>query len=98
MTIYKTILICILSLSLCGCMKYVYVPVWTCPAPTIPQKEALQTKTLDKTADTDTILKAYIYDISYLNGLSEQLYAILRGYSQQKETMQIFTDRVLQSK
>ena len=65
-------------------MKYVYVPVWTCPSPVIPQKEVLQTVKLKDDADTDSILKAFIYDISYLNNYSDQLISILNGYKKQE--------------
>ena len=87
----RVLILLTLALSLSGCMKYVYVPVWTCPAPVIPQKEVLQTSTLSKEADTDSILKALIYDIKYLTSYSDQLLSVLNGYK--RKDLQVFPDR-----
>lgn len=90
--IYKATVLSVLLLSLSGCMKYVYVPVWTCPPANIPQREALKTSTLGKDSDTDSILKAMIYDIRFLTSYSDQLLAILGGY-QKKEGLSLLTDK-----
>ena len=69
----------VLVSSLSGCVKYVYIPVYSCPEPTIPIKEQL--KTSDRSLQTtDDILKAYIYDIKYLDTYSDQLLILLESY------------------
>ncbi len=64
---------------LTGCIKYVYIPVYSCPEPKIPEKKELKTKD-SGLKDTDAILKAMVYDILYLDSYSEQLKVILEGY------------------
>ena len=76
------LIIVLISLT-SGCYKKVYVPVPTCPTVEIPKRELLQSKQLPKDADTDSILKAVLYDITYLTNYADQLTTILNGYSVQ---------------
>ena len=91
-------LICILCLTLfalSGCYKEVLIPVYSCPEPTYPKKEVLRYTTADKN-NTDSILKAFIHDLKYLDSYSDQLIIILDGYKQKKEGVPILSDRILQ--
>ena len=78
-----TRLLCItLTMLMCsGCIKYIYVPVPSCPYGNIPKKEALKTSNLSEQTETKEILRAFAYDIVYLEGYSEQLLKLLEGYN-----------------
>jgi hypothetical protein len=78
------------SLLIGGCVKYVDVPVWVCPAPTLPVREELKTMKLTTEADTDTILRSLIYDTTSLKLYADQLETILRGYARKPEDMSKF--------
>ena len=69
---------------LSGCIRYVDVPVWVCPEPTIPQKEVLKSKGIVDTSSTDQILRSLVYDVVYLDSYSKQLISILEGYRAKK--------------
>lgn len=79
----KSGLLLLLSVLLSGCIEYVYIPVFKCPEPTYPAKMELKTKT--KYTSTDEMLKAMVWDITYLDGYSEELLTILQGYKAQKK-------------
>lgn len=82
-------------LLLSGCYREVYIPVYSCPEPVIPKREVL--KVDDKTlSDTDSILKAMIYDISYLRSYSDQLISILNGYKTKGQGVPVLPDGTLQ--
>lgn len=94
MILYKKVLFCILIFTIGGCVKYVDVPVWVCPSPNIPKREELKTKKLDQTADTDTILRSLIYDLTSTDLYAKQLETLLRGY--QRESVPVFKDGKVQ--
>lgn len=72
--------------SISGCYKYVYIPVSTCPEPVIPEKPILRATSDLK--DTDSILKAIIYDYKGLESYAKQLETILLGYKKQDVPVQ----------
>ena len=78
-----TRLLCItLTMLMCsGCIKYIYVPVPSCPYGEIPKKEALKTSNLSEQTETKEIVRALAYDVVYLNGYSDQLILLLEGYN-----------------
>lgn len=67
-------------LVLCGCIKYVDVPVWVCPEPNIPAKDTLKTSLVRPTDSDIEKIKAFMWDVVYLDGYSEQLLKVLEGY------------------
>lgn len=69
-----------LCLLLCGCVKYVDIPVWVCPEPNIPKRETLKSSGITDSSSTDDILRALMYDTVYLDTYSKQLITILEGY------------------
>ena len=82
----RLLVLSLLISSLTGCYKYVYIPVSTCPEPTMPDKPVLRaTSGLN---DTDSILKAIIYDYKELESYSRQLETILLGYKRQDVPVQ----------
>jgi len=84
--------ILLLSSLLCGCTKYVYLPVWTCPEPIMPLEAPLKTAGITDKDSTDTILKGFIYDLTYLKGLNEQYKVLLQGYSTKGKAMPSLLD------
>jgi len=82
----------LLSSLLCGCTKYVYLPVWSCQEPTMPVEQPLRTSGITDKDSTDTILKGFIYDITYLKSLNEQYRVLLQGYSTKGKTMPSLLD------
>lgn len=73
---------------LSGCVRYVDVPVWVCPAPKMPVRMELTSTKLTKESGTDNILRSLVYDISYLSNYADQLETILLGYEQRQEVSQ----------
>ena len=66
---------------LSGCIKFIYVPVPSCPYGDIPKKEALKISNLSEQTETKEIVRALAYDVVYLNGYSDQLLKLLEGYN-----------------
>lgn len=89
-------LLIILSLSLSGCVEYVKVPVWVCPAPVMPQEAPLKVDSITDSSTTDECLKAVISDVTYLRGLNAQYKVLLEGYKSKE--MQIQLDRLVQGR
>lgn len=80
-------LILIVMLSLTGCVKYVNVPVYSCPTPPSLELPKLKSNTLSKESDTNTKLGAMVYDIINLKKFSEQCITVLKGYEQVIQNM-----------
>jgi hypothetical protein len=75
----------LVMIVLSGCVKYVDVPVWVCPAPNIPVREQLKTEgDLSKVSDGDK-LKAMVWDLIYLKGRTQSLELLLEGYKRPPE-------------
>ena len=83
-------LLCITLISvLCsGCIKFIYVPVPSCPYGEIPKKEALKTANLSEQTETKEIVRALAYDVVYLNSYSDQLILLLEGYKMNSPEIQ----------
>ena len=87
--IYNVIRFCTITVLLCtmGCIKYVDVPVWVCPAPNIPLQEKLKTDSVAEKATTQEILKAMVWDLVYLKGRTQSLELLLEGYKRPPEDL-----------
>lgn len=70
------------SLFLSGCMKYVYIPVATCPPPPVVVEKPLQVPLLLPSASVEDKLKALTVDYVYLRELKEQYRVLLMGYGE----------------
>jgi hypothetical protein len=73
---------------LSGCIKFIYVPVPSCPYGNIPPKSELKIKNISEQADSKDILKALAYDVVYLDGYSDQLLKLLEGYNMDSPEIQ----------
>ena len=79
-------------LFLAGCVKYVNVPVWVCPTPPEINVSELKIDSLTSNSGTDEILKAMMYDITYLRGENETLTNYLNVYRQPPSVLQGITN------
>lgn len=68
----------------CPAPKEVKIPVPVAsPNPQIPPKPLLPIAKLKPNSSPDTVIKAYAASVELLQGYSQQLVTILRGYQQQ---------------
>jgi hypothetical protein len=85
--IIRTTCIFCFTLTTIGCVKYVDVPVWVCPAPIIPVQEKLKTDSVADNSTDGDILKAMVWDLVYLKGRTQSLELLLEGYKRPPEDL-----------
>jgi len=79
----------IIPLLLSSCVKYVNVPVYSCPTPPAIELPILKTDKLSLQATENEILGAITYDFIKLKKLNQQCTTILQGYSTKVQALPI---------
>ena len=77
---FKLFLVSYLAVGLSGCVKYVYVPVSTCPVPPVISEPKIMTDTLTSRSSEDDILKYLLHDFLALRSSFDQCSIILNSY------------------
>jgi len=70
----------ITSLLLASCVKYVDVPIYSCPAPPDTVMPLLKTDQITKQNSTDEKLSAITYDFVNLKKFAQKCIVIINGY------------------